>query len=87
MERKKDPVFKRTEESYAKNRIFMREYNQTDAAKESKRKYLEQVKCIRLSLHAVNDADILAALDPERPIGSQIKELVRLALKARDMFQ
>ena len=87
MKRKENPVFKRSEESYAKNRIFMQEYNKTEAAKESKRKYAEQVRCIRLTLHQETDADILGALDPDRPVAVQIKELVRLALRARDMFQ
>ncbi len=38
---------------------------------------------VRLNFHHENDADILAALDPERPTATQLKELIRLGIEAR----
>lgn len=87
MEKKENPVFKRSEESYAKNRIYMREYGKTEAGKAAQRRYNEKTTQIKLTLNPDRDADILAALDLTKPIAPQIIDLVRLALKAREMFQ
>lgn len=38
---------------------------------------------VRLNLHTINDADILAAIDPNRPTATQLKELLRLGIAAR----
>lgn len=87
MERKENPVFKRSEESYAKNRIFMQEYNKTPAKKEADRRYAENNVLVKVSLNRNTDADIIQALDPSKPLAPQLKALIRLALRARDMFQ
>lgn len=87
MQRKENPVFKRSEESYEKNRIFMREYNKTEKAKEMKARYAAKTTQVKLTLREDKDADILEALDQSKPLAPQIAELVRLALKARSMFQ
>ena len=87
MEKKENPVFKRSEESYEKNRIFMQQYNKTEKAKEVKAKYAAKTIQIKLTLNPSRDADILEALDQTKPTAPQIIDLVRLALKAREMFQ
>lgn len=87
MQRKENPVFKRTEESYEKNRIFMQQYNKTEKAKEVKAKYAARTTQVKLTLREDKDADILEALDQSKPLAPQIADLVRLALKARSMFQ
>ena len=87
MLKKEDPVFKRTEESYAKNRIYMREYGKTEAGKAVKKKYTEKITRVKITLNRDHDTDILEALDMEKPLAPQIVDLVRLALKAREMFQ
>lgn len=87
MQRKENPVFKRTEESYEKNRIFMQQYNKTEKAKEMKAKYAAKTTQVKLTLREDRDADILEALDQSKPLAPQIVDLVRLALKARSMFQ
>ena len=87
MQRKENPVFKRTEESYEKNRIFMQQYNKTEKAKEMKAKYAAKTTQVKLTLREDKDADILEALDQSKPLAPQIADLVRLALKARSMFQ
>lgn len=87
MQRKENPVFKRSEESYEKNRIFMREYNKTEKAKEMKARYAAKTTQVKLTLREDKDADILEALDQSKPLAPQIADLVRLALKARSMFQ
>ena len=87
MEKKEKPVFKRSEESYAKNRIYMREYAKTEAAKAAQRRYKEKTIQVKLTLNPERDADILEALDQTKPTAPQIVDLVRLALKAREMFQ
>lgn len=87
MQRKENPVFKRSEESYEKNRIFMQQYNKTEKAKEMKAKYAAKTTQVKLTLREDKDADILEALDQSKPLAPQIADLVRLALKARSMFQ
>lgn len=87
MQRKENPVFKRSEESYEKNRIFMQQYNKTEKAKEMKAKYAAKTTQVKVTLREDKDADILEALDQSKPLAPQIAELVRLALKARSMFQ
>lgn len=87
MVKKENPVFKRTEESYAKNRIYMREYNKAEAGKEARAKYAAKTTQVKLTLREDRDADILAALDLSKPLAPQVADLVRLALRARDMFQ
>lgn len=87
MKRKENPVFKRSEESYEKNRIFMQAYNKTEKAKEMKAKYAAKTTQVKLTLREDKDADILEALDRSKPLAPQIADLVRLALKARSMFQ
>ena len=87
MQRKENPAFKRSEESYEKNRIFMREYNKTEKAKEMKARYAAKTTQVKLTLREDKDADILEALDQSKPLAPQITDLVRLALKARSMFQ
>ena len=87
MQRKENPAFKRSEESYEKNRIFMREYNKTEKAKEMKARYAAKTTQVKLTLREDKDADILEALDQSKPLAPQIADLVRLALKARSMFQ
>ena len=87
MQRKENPAFKRSEESYEKNRIFMREYNKTEKAKEMKARYAAKTTQVKLTLREDKDADILDALDQSKPLAPQIADLVRLALKARSMFQ
>lgn len=87
MQRKENPVFKRSEESYEKNRIFMQQYNKTEKAKEMKARYAAKTTQVKLTLREDKDADILEALDQSKPLAPQIADLVRLALKARSMFQ
>lgn len=87
MQRKENPVFKRSEESYEKNRIFMQQYNKTEKAKEMKARYAAKTTQVKITLNPDRDADILEALDQSKPLAPQIAELVRLALKARSMFQ
>ena len=87
MQRKENPVFKRSEESYEKNRIFMQQYNKTEKAKEMKARYAAKTTQVKITLHPDKDADILEALNTEQPLAAQVKDLVRLALKARSMFQ
>lgn len=87
MQRKENPVFKRSEESYEKNRIFMQAYNKTEKAKEMKARYAAKTTQVKLTLREDKDADILEALDQSKPLAPQIADLVRLALKARSMFQ
>ena len=87
MEKKENPVFKRSEESYEKNRIFMQQYNKTEKAKEVKAKYAARTTQVKLTVREDKDADILEALDQSKPLAPQIIDLVRLALKAREMFQ
>ncbi len=87
MQRKEDPVFKRSEESYEKNRIFMQQYNKTEKAKEAKARYAAKTIQLKITLNPDRDADILEALDQSKPLAPQIADLVRLALKARSMFQ
>ena len=87
MQRKENPVFKRSDESYEKNRIFMQQYNKTEKAKEMKAKYAAKTTQVKLTLREDKDADILEALDQSKPLAPQIADLVRLALKARSMFQ
>lgn len=87
MLKKENPVFKRTEESYAKNRIYMQEYRKTDASREVQARYADKITKITLKLNPDKDADILAALDQEQPLAPQIKALIRQVLKAREMFQ
>lgn len=87
MQRKENPAFKRSEESYEKNRIFMREYNKTEKAKEMKARYAAKTTQVKLTLREDKDADILDAIDQSKPLAPQIADLVRLALKARSMFQ
>ena len=87
MQRKENPVFKRSEESYEKNRIFMQAYNKTEKAREVKARYDAKTTQIKITLNPDRDADILEALDQSKPLAPQIADLVRLALKARSMFQ
>ena len=87
MQRKENPVFKRSEESYEKNRIFMQQYNKTEKAREVKARYAAKTTQVKLTLREGKDADILDALDQSKPLAPQIADLVRLALKARSMFQ
>ena len=87
MQRKENPVFKRSDESYEKNRIFMQQYNKTEKAKEMKAKYAAKTTQVKITLREDKDADILEALDQSKPLAPQIADLVRLALKARSMFQ
>jgi hypothetical protein len=87
MERKKDPAFKRSDESYEKNRIYMQEYNKTEKARTQRKQYADKVTPVIIRLNPEKDADILEALDPSRPAATQLKEFIRLALKARNMFQ
>lgn len=87
MQRKENPVFKRSEESYEKNRIFMQHYNKTEKAKEAKARYDTKTTQVKITLNPDRDADILEALDQSKPLAPQIADLVRLALKARSMFQ
>ena len=87
MQRKENPVFKRSDESYEKNRIFMQAYNKNEKAKEMKAKYAAKTTQVKLTLREDKDADILEALDQSKPLAPQIADLVRLALKARSMFQ
>lgn len=87
MLKKENPVFKRSEESYAKNRIFMQEYSKTEKGQEAKRRYNEKTTQIKLTLNPSRDADILESLDQTKPLAPQVIDLVRLALKAREMFQ
>ena len=87
MQRKENPAFKRSEESYEKNRIFMQQYNKTEKAKEMKARYAAKTTQVKLTLREDKDADILEALDQSKPLAPQIADLVRLALKARSMFQ
>lgn len=87
MQRKENPVFKRSDESYEKNRIFMQQYNKTEKAKEVKARYAARTTQVKLTFREDKDADILEALDQSKPLAPQIADLVRLALKARSMFQ
>ena len=87
MQRKENPAFKRSEESYEKNRIFMQQYNKTEKAREVKAKYDAKTTQVKITLNPDRDADILEALDQSKPLAPQIADLVRLALKARSMFQ
>ena len=87
MNKKENPVFKRTDESYAKNRIYMQNYAKSEKGQETRRRYAEKITQIKLTLHPVKDADILEALNADQPLAAQVKDLVRLALKARSMFQ
>lgn len=87
MQRKENPAFKRSEESYEKNRIFMQAYNKTEKAREAKAKYDAKTTQVKLTLREDKDADILEALDQSKSLAPQIADLVRLALKARSMFQ
>lgn len=87
MLKKENPVFKRSEESYEKNRIFMQQYNKTEKAREVKARYAAKTTQLKLTLREDRDADILEALDQSKPLAPQIADLVRLALKARSMFQ
>lgn len=87
MLKKENPVFKRSDESYEKNRIFMQQYNKTEKAKEMKARYAAKTTQVKITLNPDRDADILEALDQSKPLAPQIADLVRLALKARSMFQ
>ncbi|MBO7667757.1 MAG: hypothetical protein J6T26_04770 [Firmicutes bacterium] len=87
MNKKENPVFKRTEESYAKNRIYMQEYGKSEKGRLAQAKYTAKITTVNVKLNPDKDADILAALDPDKPLAPQLKDLIRLALRAKEMFQ
>lgn len=58
-------------------------YRASEKGRAAAKRREEKREEIRLNLHIENDADILEALDPERPIATQLKELLRLGIASR----
>lgn len=81
--RKENPVRERTEEEYKVMAEKARAYRQTEAGIAARKRHAERVRCFRLTLHEETDADILAAIDPEKPVAGQLKEWIRDAIRIR----
>ena len=58
-------------------------YRATQKGKEAQARHEAMIERFQLALHIENDADILAALDPNRPKAEQFKEWIRLGMKAK----
>lgn len=81
--RKENPVRKRTEEQYAIIAEKQRLYRQTEAGKAATKAARERSLDIKLRLHEVHDADIVAELNPDIPYATQLKALIREAIAVK----
>ena len=62
------------------------EYNRRVGYASQKRYNAEKVMRVHVNLNRETDADIIAALAPDRPPATQLKELIRAGFEAKKIF-
>ena len=75
---------KRTERDYELNRQRARAYYKTEAGKQSKARYEAKITRVLINLNPDKDGDIFAALDMEKNLSTQLKQLIREAVAIRN---